>query len=154
MDITNYDFESGMEQGFKTLFAASDIELRIADDIGEGDLPDEVVTLEMDTGGPASDEHQNDAGEYDNYTGSLEIEIKSLRVSGDKVATNSNFRSRQAELVATVRKLIEEIGATEISDYWPNAHKPVRIMPTGTQRENDAKHRMTTLSYEIQFRIT
>ncbi len=42
MNIENYDFESVLEQGFKSLFDASNIELTIADDV---DLVDDVCPL-------------------------------------------------------------------------------------------------------------
>ena len=94
MNTTYYDFESGLEQGFKSLFAGADLELRIADDIGEGELPDECLRLEIDTGGPISDEHQNSAGIYDNYAGTFTVVIDTPRVSGDQTATSgSGFRT-------------------------------------------------------------
>ena len=153
MNIQNYNFEGGLESGFKSLFIASDMELRTADDIDEGGLPDECIRFELDTGGPISNEHQNADGEYDNYAGTFEIEIRTPRVEID-TPTDSAFKSRHVELVAKTRQLLEEIGVTEISTHWPDAHAPTKIKPTGTSRETDAEFRITTLSYEVQFRIT
>ena len=253
MNIQNYNFEGGLEIGFKSLFSASDMELRVADDIDEGGLPDECVRFELDAGGPISNEHQNASGEYDNYSGTFEIEIRTPRVgidaptpipvdgytisgagvsevNGTYIRTDSDyantivyvlydqgvpvfylmgipglywaltefapgvggsfsytafgnydtppssgwdigpdgtapaptvlpadgilFKSRHIELVAKTRQLLEEIGATEISTHWPDAHAPTKIKPTGTSRETDAEFRYTRLSYEMQFRIT
>ena len=154
MNIQNYDFESQLEQGFKTLFETAGIHLRIADDIDEGKLPDEVVMLEIDIGAVISDEHKNAAGEYDNYAATLEITIETPRVSNDQIPTDVNFKTRQAQLVATARKAIEEISTNEIiTANWTQASAPTKIKPSGTQRENDAKSRTTKLSYEMQFRI-
>jgi len=154
MNTTYYDFESGLEQGFKTLFAGADLTLRIADDIGEGELPDECLRLEIDAGGPTSDEHQNAAGIYDNYAGTFSVVIDTPRVSGDQTATSgSGFRNRHRELVARARKTLEEIDATILSTNWPGALSPTKITPSGTDRENDAKSMQTTLSYAFQFRI-
>lgn len=152
MNIENYDFESVLEQGFKSLFDASNIELTIADDV---DLPisDEAITMQIDAGGPGSDEHLNAAGEYDIYTGSIEIEVRTLRASIDTV-TNPAFKSRQTELVASTRQLLEEIDANALSTYWGGAISPTKIKPIGTQRDIDAEFRSTRLSYEMQFRIT
>ena len=86
MDIEKYDFESALEQGFKTLFDGAGLSLRIPDDIGQGELPDECLTLEIDAGGPISDEHQNAAGEYDNYSGTFTVEINTPRVPNDQTA--------------------------------------------------------------------
>ena len=68
MDLEKYDFESALEQGFKTLFDSNGLALRVADDVDEGELPDECIRLEINTGGPNSDEHLNAEGAYDNYT--------------------------------------------------------------------------------------
>jgi hypothetical protein len=152
MNIENYDFESVLEQGFKSLFAASDIELTIADDVDLA-ISDEAITMQIDAGGPGSDEHLNDAGEYDIYTGSIEIEVRTLRASIDTV-TNSAFKSRQSELVAGTRQLLEEIDANALSTYWGGAISPTKIKPNGTQRDIDHEFRYTRLSYEMQFRIT
>jgi len=154
MNIQNYNFEGGLESGFKSLFIASDVELRTADDIDEGGLPDECIRFELDTGGPISNEHQNADGEYDNYAGTFEIEIRTPRVTEEAPDDPVAFKSRHVELVARTRQLLEEIGATEISTHWPAAHSPTKIKPTGTSRETDAEFRITTLSYEVQFRIT
>ena len=153
MNILNYDFESALEQGFKTLFDASDVELRIADDLGQGELPDETVMLEIDVGGAISDERLNNAGEYDNYSGGLTLTIWTPRVSGDEVPTNAGFKSRHRELVATVRQLLEEIGASELSTYWSGALSPTKITPTGTERGNDEGKQQSILTYAMQFRI-
>jgi len=261
MDVTNYDFESKLEQGFKSLFNTAGINLYIADNVDEV-LPDENVRFELSVGGVISDEHLKQ-GNYDNYGGSIEIQIQTPRVSDDQVAIFKNeaddsiivsgagssdfndtyvrsgtfggkpnyislssfpilfgtykavrwddndfssgqnwiviqqslspsiaylsndpvltpdlasnwtvydgiapaptvakpspplqFKSRQAELVAITRKTIEEIDAAVLLANWPNALSPTKIKPTGTERENDADHRVTKLSYEIQFRIT
>jgi hypothetical protein len=156
MDVTNYDFESKLEQGFKSLFNTAGINLYIADNVDEV-LPDENVRFELSVGGVISDEHLKE-GNYDNYGGSIEIQIQTPRVSDDQVAIFKNeadqFKSRQAELVAITRKTIEEIDAAVLLANWPNALSPTKIKPTGTERENDADHRVTKLSYEIQFRIT
>lgn len=153
MDIEKYDFESALEQGFKTLFDGAGLSLRIADDIGVGELPDERLTLEIDTGGPISDEHQNSEGVYDNYGGTFTIEIYTPRVPNDQVQTNSVFRNRHRELVSTVRKTLEEIDATILLANWPGALSPTKITPSGTDRENDKDSQMTTLTYALQFRI-
>ena len=79
MDLINYDFESAMEQGFKTLFNTAGIDLHIADDVDD-DLPDENVRLDLSVGSVISDEHLKDSTIYDNYGGALEIEIQSPRV--------------------------------------------------------------------------
>ena len=251
MDVTNYDFESKLEQGFKSLFNTAGINLYIADNVDEV-LPDENVRFELSVGGVISDEHLKQ-GNYDNYGGSIEIQIQTPRVSDDQVAISEGvesyvvagagttevnsldyttpfdlngkpyytspeggfiswvsvgspqwqigagfgsfykseenvatpdlvttwieitgapspdgqlpvptvtkspplqFKSRQAELVAITRKTIEEIDASVLLANWPNALSPIKIKPTGTERENDADHRVTKLSYEIQFRIT
>ena len=154
MDLQFYDFESGLEQGFKTLFVNSGIEIRTADDVDEGELPDECLTLQVDAGGVNSNEHLNSEGVYDNYTGELTIVIKSNRVSGDRASTDSSIRNRHSQLVAIARKTLEEIDNATISANWPNLHAPTKIKPTGTDRENDKLSKMTTLSYELQFRIT
>jgi len=154
MDLEKYDFESALEQGFKSLFDANGLTLRIADDVDEGELPDECVRLEIDTGGPNSNEHLNAENVYDNYTGTIEVSIKSNRVSGDKKSTAQGIRTRHAQLVAMVRKSLEEIDNATIDEHWPNYHAPTKIKPTGTDRENDNLSKMTTLTYEIQFRIT
>lgn len=154
MDLEFYDFESGLEQGFKSLFESAGLAVRIADDVDEGEFPDECLTLEVDAGGVNSDEHLNSDGAYDNYTGELTVEIKSNRVSGDRASTDSTIRTRHAQLVAMTRKALEEIDNATISTNWPNLHAPTKIKPTGTERENDKISRMTTLNYELQFRIT
>jgi hypothetical protein len=153
MDIINYDFESALEAGFKTLFDAAGLALRIADDIDEGELPDECITLEIDAGGPISDEHQNSAGIYDNYAGTIAVEIHTPRVPIDQVATSATFKNRHRELVATVRKTLEEIDATALSTNWSGALSPTKITPTGTDRENDKDSQKSTLNYAMQFRI-
>jgi len=153
MDIEKYDFESALEQGFKTLFEGAGLALRIADDIGQGELPDERLTLEIDTGGPISDEHQNAAGEYDNYGGTFAVEINSPRVPNDQTAANPLFRNRHRELVATTRKTLEEIDAATLLTNWPGALSPTKITPSGTERENEKDSQMTTLTYAFQFRI-
>ena len=253
MDVTNYDFESKLEQGFKSLFNTAGINLYIADDV-DGELPDEHVRLELSVGGAISDEHLK-SGNYDNYGGSIDISIQTPRVSGDQVAisegaardsyvvsgagtaavnatyvrngTNSGFpkytlsvsgvelyhirkttgfpnswwaiyqiqtvsdiyradfpfdstppltgwtvdngdspaptlaqsaplqfKSRHAELVAIARKTMEEMDTAVLAANWPNALSPTKITPTGTERDNDAESRSTTLSYSLQFRIT
>jgi hypothetical protein len=153
MDILNYDFESALEQGFKTLLESIELAPRIADDVGEGELPDESITLEAAAGAVMSDERQNAEGIYDNYAGKLEVVITSPRVSEGDVATNSGFKNRHRELVATVRKTLEEIDASVLSTNWPNALSPTKITPSGTDRENDKESQMSTLTYVLQFRI-
>ena len=260
MDVTNYDFESKLEQGFKSLFNTVGINLYIADDV-DGGLPNENVRLELSVGGAISNEHLS-AGNYDNYGGSIDINIQTPRVSGDQVAisegaardsyvvsgagTNAvnglyvrngssfsgqaaytlydtdgttalynlwgtlatggtltwrisstgidevptvelykmtinsqtppasgwgsitgtapaptlaqspplQFKSRHAELVAIARKTMEEMDAAVLTANWPNALSPTKITPTGTERDNDAESRDTTLSYSLQFCIT
>jgi uncharacterized protein YbaA (DUF1428 family) len=151
MDILNYDFESALEQGFKTLLAET--AARIADDVGEGELTDERVTVEVVAGAVISDEHQNAANIYDNYGGTLTVDIHSPRVPNDQVATGAGFKNRHRELVATVRKTLEEIDASVLSTNWPGALSPTKITPSGTDRENDKDSQMTTLTYSLQFRI-
>jgi hypothetical protein len=260
MDLINYDFESKLEQGFKALFNTNGINLYIADDI-DGDLPDENVRLDLSVGGVISNEHLKDSTIYDNYSGALEIEIQTPRVSDDQVApetrfagddsyivsgagtteanglyvrngdspnslpaytlydsdritvlyniwsdggpligwyitstaignggdvlysqftsqqgvpesgwarvgngvspaptvtryTAHQFTSRHAELVAIARKAIEEIDAAVLLANWSGALSPTKIKPTGTERDNDIEHRVTKLSYDLQFRIT
>jgi hypothetical protein len=86
--------------------------------------------------------------EYDiaNYYG-IEIGIDTYK--GERL-----FNSRHTELVATARKAIEEIDAAVLATNWPGALSPTKIKPTGTERDNDAEHRVTKLSYDLQFRIT
>ena len=249
------------------MFESIDKRLYTADDL-DGELPNEHIKIEIDTGGPNSNEHLNAGGQYDNYTGSIEIVIQTPRVADDQVAITKNdgeysyivsgagtvavngdyvrvgdvntlpyyvkydtdgisilyhlysavgigiptpgqlwlidddldgnlslystgllspiqltppltgwivdqddrgdepaptlaiaqstpiqFKSRHAELVAITRKTLEEIDALVLSTNWPNALSPTKIKPTGTERQNDAEHRMTRLSYELQFRI-
>jgi|TARA_R110000744_G_scaffold301140_1_gene410255 hypothetical protein len=153
MDIENYDFESKLEQGFKTLFNTNGINLHIAEDV-DGDLPDENVRLDLSVGGVNSNEHLKDSTIYDNYSGALEIEIQTPRVSDDQIPVAAGFSSRHAELVATARKAIEEIDAAVLLANWPGALSLTKIKPTGTERDNDAEHRVTKLSYDLQFRIT
>lgn len=153
MDILNYDFESALEAGFKTLFDTVSSTLRIADDLDEGELSDERITLVVDAGAVISDEHQNAAGLYDNYGGTLTVEITSPRVSGDQVPTNSGFKSRHRELVATARQTLEEIDASALSTNWAGVLSPTKITPSGTTRENDNESQISILTYEIQFRI-
>lgn len=153
MDLEFYDFESGLEQGFKSLFESAGLAVRIADDLDEGELPDECLTLEIDAGGVNSNEHLNADGVYDNYTGSLIVVVKSKRVVGDEKSTNAALRTRQAQLVAMTRKTLEEIDNTTIDTHWPNLHAPTKIKPQSTERENDNLSKMTTLTYELQFRI-
>ncbi len=153
MDTINYDFESQLEQGFQTLFSSIGQTLYIADDVDEK-LPDEHIKLEINTGGPNSDEHLNAAGVYDNYTGIIEIRIQTPRVPDEQTAVSAGFSSRHAELVAITRKAIEEIDANILSTNWPSVLSPTKIKPTGTERENDEEHRATILSYELQFRLT
>jgi len=154
MELERYDFESALEQGFKTLFDTAGLALRVADDMDEGELPDECIMLEINTGGPISDEHLNSEGVYDNYGGSFDVTVKSNRIAGDKVSSASTIRNRHNELVARTRKVLEEIDATALSTNWPGALSPTKIKPTGTVRENDNLSKITTLSYELQFRIT
>lgn len=153
MDIEKYDFESALEAGFKTLFDGAGLALRIADDIGEGELPDERLTLEIDTGGPISDEHLNSEHVYDNYGGTFTIEIYTPRVPNDQVQTNPVFKNRHRELVATARKTLEEIPQAVLDTNWPGALSPTKITPASTDRENDKDSQMTTLTYALQFRI-
>lgn len=153
METINYDFESALEAGFKTLFDAAGLALRVADDADEGELPDERITLEIDAGGPISDEHQNSAGIYDNYAGTIAVEIQTPRVANDQTATSGSFRNRHRELVATTRKTLEEIDAAALALHWSGALSPTKITPTGTDRENDKDSQMTTLNYAMQFRI-
>ena len=152
MNLENYDFESALEQGFKSLFAANNLTLRTADDVDEGELADECLTLEVDPGGPISDEHLNSEGVYDNYGGSITLEIKSNRVSGDKISTDSSIRTRHNQLVCMARKTLEEIDASTLSIHWSNI-SPTKIKPTGTERENDNLSKISRLTYELQFRI-
>ena len=153
MDILKYDFESALEQGFKTLFATAGAVARIADDVGQGELSDESITLEVVSGAVHSDERQNNEGIYDNYAGTLEVVITSPRVVNDQVATTAGFKNRHRELVGTVRKTLEEIDASVLLTNWPDAIAPTKITPSGTDRENDKESQMTTLSYALQFRI-
>ena len=154
MDLEFYDFESGLEQGFKSLFESAGLAVRIADDVDEGELPDECLTLEVGAGAVNSNEHLNSEGVYDNYVGELSVEIKSNRVTGDRTSTAPNIRTRHAQLVAMVRKTLEEIDNTAIDENWQNMQAPTKIKPTSTERENDNLSKMTTLTYELQFRIT
>ena len=85
MDTINYDFESQLEQGFQSLFESIDKRLYTADDL-DGELPNEHIKIEIDTGGPNSNEHLNAGGQYNNYTGSIEIVIQTPRVADDQVA--------------------------------------------------------------------
>ena len=152
MNITNYDFESKLEQGFKSLFKTAGINLYIADDV-DGELPDENVRLELSVGGAISGEHLNN-GIYDNYGGSIDINIQTPRVSNDQISLTAGFASRHAELVAIARKAMEEMDVTALTANWPGALSPTKITPTGTERDNDAEHRSTSISYSLQFRIT
>ena len=153
MDILNYDFESAIEQGFKTLLTSVELAPRIADDVGEGELHDESITVEVVAGAVISDEHQNAEGIYDNYGGTLTIEIMTPRVVSDQVQTISGFKNRHRELVATVRKTLEEMPNSVISTNWPDAIAPTKITPSDTGRDNDKDSQTTTLSYALQFRI-
>mgnify|MGYP003652734868 CR=1 FL=1 len=154
MNTTYYDFESALEAGFKTLFDAAGLALRVADDIGEGELPDECLMLEIDTGSPISNQHQNNDGIYDNYGGTFTVTIETPRVPGDQVATiGSGFKNRHRELVARSRKTLEEIDAGSLLANWPGALSPTKITPSGSERENDKDSQITTLSYAFQFRI-
>jgi len=251
MDLINYDFESALESGFVKLFEGSTVDLRIADDIDEGKIPDECVMLELDVGGAVGDQHQNVSGNYNQYSGTLQLTVRTPRVSGDQVAVTAGFKSRHTELVARSRKLLEEIDSADLTANWlgdaylvsgagvanlngtynrngteggknrytffdvdgvtiigeivavssstwalnnengsrkyakigesastltppssgwvialggtapaptlsvlQNPISPTRIIPTNTERENDERHRTTTLSYNIQFTIT
>ena len=154
MELEFYDFESGLEQGFKSLLDSAGLAVRIADDVDEGELPDECLTLEIDAGGVNSNEHLNDDGVYDNYTGSLVVTVKSKRSPSDEKSTSADLRTRQAQLVAMTRKALEEIDNSKIDEHWPNRHAPTKIKPQSTERENDNLQKMTTLTYELQFRIT
>ena len=153
MDLINYDFEGGLEPGFKNLFAAAGIKILIDDDLPKGDLPDERILLEVNAGEVISEDHVNAANEYDNYNGTIDVEIQTLRVTGDKVPLSAGFKSRHAELRAKVRQQLEEISESDISTYWPGAQAPVRITPSDTDRQTDEKYRTTTLTYTMQFRI-
>ena len=153
MDILNYDFESALEAGFKTLFDGAGLELRIADDLDEGEMPDECIALAVTVGAVISDEKLDGDGNYNNYAGTIEVEITSPRVSGDQVPTNTGFKSRHRELVAATRQALEEIDASTLAANWPAALSPTKIVPAGTERENDKKSQMTTLNYALQFRI-
>lgn len=153
MEILNYDFESGLEQGFKTLFESANLAARIADDIGEGELPDERITIEAEPGAVISDEHLNAEGNYNNYGGTITLEIHTPRVPNDQSPTDAGFKNRHRELVASVRKTLEEIDEATLATNWPDALSPTKIKPTGTTRENDKDSQMTTLTYELQFRI-
>ncbi len=109
--------------------------------------------LEVDAGGVNSNEHLNAENVYDNYTGSLVVTVKTKRVVGDERSTNAALRTRQAQLVAMTRKALEEIDNATIAEHWPNLHAPTKIKPQSTERENDNLSKMTTLTYEMQFRI-
>jgi hypothetical protein len=152
MNIENYDFESALEQGFKGLFDSAGLALSVPDDI-DLELGDESVMMQIDTGGPGSNEHLNGAGEYDTYTGAIQIEVRTIRPSID-APTNPLFKSRHNELVATIRKTMEEIGSAELAANWPDALSPIKIKPSNTQREIDDRYKISMLSYELQFRIT
>ena len=135
MELINYDFESAIEGGFAKLFAASNIDLRIADDIDEGELPDECVLLQLDAGGALGEQHQNAAGEYDHYSGTLDVTIKTPRVSGDQVAVQEGFKSRHTELVARTRQLLEEITADDITANWLDGNSYI-VSGAGTTAAN------------------
>jgi hypothetical protein len=151
MDVIKYDFESALEQGFKSLFSAASFTLLIADDYEEGEIPDEALLLTVDVGG-VIEEKRNSENIYDHYSASVEIETRTHRVNST-AATDARFKSRHNELVANARKLIEEIPQATIEANWAEV-APTQIMPSGTERENDESHRMTTLSYSVQFRVT
>ena len=91
MEFEKYDFEGALEQGFKALFDTEGLSLRVPDDMDEGELPDECITLEVNVGGPISDEHLNSEGVYDNYGGSFEVTVKSNRIAGDKVSRRTDI---------------------------------------------------------------
>jgi hypothetical protein len=112
------------------------------------------VRLDLSVGSVISNEHLKDSTIYDNYSGALEIEIQTPRVADDQIPVAVGFTSRHTELVATARKAIEEIDAAVLATNWPGALSPTKIKPTGTERDNDAEHRVTKLSYDLQFRIT
>ena len=151
MDILKYDFESLLEQGFKDLFDTEGLTLLTAEDV-DSEISDESIILQIETGGPGSDEHMNPTGEYDIYNGAIEIEIRTLRNSliGP---TNPAFNSRQAELTAIARKLLEEIDETKLLTTWPGSLSPTKIVPSNSQREVDFQYKITTLNYDFQFRI-
>ena len=151
MNIENYDFETALEQGFKTLFDEAGLALLVADDVDFA-IADEAITFQLDTGGPGSDEHLNAAGEYDTYIGTIDIEIRTPRVTA--ATASAQFTNRQSELVATTRQLLEEIDGAKLALCWPGAISPTKIKPSGTQREIDQEFKFARLSYDMQFRIT
>ncbi len=130
MDTINYDFESQLEQGFQTLFSSIGQTLYIADDVDEK-LPDEHIKLEINTGGPNSDEHLNAAGVYDNYTGSIEIRIQTPRVPEQRIledkytvsgagteAVNGDYVRNGDSGGLPAFTLYESDGITEIYNLW------------------------------------
>lgn len=157
MDVLRYDFESELEQGFKALFDAAGFTLLIADNYADGEIPDEALLMTLTVGGAISDEHKKpDAGGhpdgiYNHYGANLEFEVRTHRVNADE-PTDARFKNRHNELVANVRKLLEEIGSAELATHWGNV-TPVMVLPSGTERENDESARMSMLSYSVQFRV-
>lgn len=158
MDVLKYDFESELEQGFKSLFSAANYALLIADDFVTNEIPDECILLTLQTGGAISENHKisdvggHPDGIYDHFTATIEIQVKTHRVNINS-PVDSRFKNRHNEIVANVRKIIEEIGSAELALHWGSV-APVMIMPSGTERENDESHKMSMLSYSAQFRVT
>ena len=152
MDAIKYDFEYLIEKGYKDFFNANGLTLLTPDDYEDGDLPDECILINVTTGAAISDEYKAAGNIYGHYSGSIEIEVRTHRL--DSVApTDARFSTRFNEILSNARKLMEETSASDLSTYWPDGIAPVRVIPSGTERENDESFRMVTLSYGLQFRV-
>jgi hypothetical protein len=150
MNVENFDFESALEQGFKDLFASAGLDVIVSDDI-DNEITEEAILFSVNANSPVGD-HLNSEGNYDLYSGILEVEVRTLR-SNLTSPTNPAFKSRQTELIANSRKALEEIDQSKIASYWGGAIAPTIVKPSNTFRDVDSQFRYTRLSYEIQFRV-
>lgn len=151
MNVENFDFESTLEQGFKSLFDEAGVDVIVSDDI-DYEITEEAVLFSVNATSPVGN-HLNGEGNYDLYSGVLELEVRTLR-SNLTAPDNPVFKSRQTELVAKSRKILEEIDQSKITTHWGGATAPTIVKPANTTREVDSQFRYTRLSYELQFRIS
>jgi hypothetical protein len=153
--IELYNFEGNVEAAFKSWLADNQVELyqTIEFDI----LPDDYIGAKLELGSVTG--HYNPAPggaatpEYDQYTCSLEITIRTARFdeSGD---VTSPLRSRHQALTAAMRTWlsISQAKGSALEGYL-NYYAFEFLRPAGTAHSQESEFDETTLSFDGQISV-
>lgn len=164
--LATYNFEYHLEQGFAAALAAhAGLTIRTSDDptqpANQGELQGEIITLTIETGAPASNEHSNTAAELDHYLGTLAILIQTPRLDPAPApaaqAPTGAPPDRHNTLLAKIRETLSSTTGT--TALWQQFQPPtapinlIKLLPTTTEREVDAEYRTTILNYSLAFHV-